>query len=138
MPSIVAYHERHFHGVTRLWQEAFPNDPPWNAAETAIPAKLKVQPDLFLVAVEEEVVVGSIMAGYDGHRGWLYAVAVGQAHRRQGLGTALVRQAENLLIARGCKKINLQVRSGNIAIVTFYGSLGYGIEERVSMGKRIP
>lgn len=57
-------------------REAFPNDRPWNAAEVAIPAKLVVQPELFLLALHEDMVVGSIMAGYDGHRGWLYRVAV--------------------------------------------------------------
>jgi len=78
------------------------------------------------------------MAGYDGHRGWLYAVAVLQSHQRQGVGTALVKEAEARLSALGCTKINLQVRSSNIAVVSFYRSLRYEIEERVSMGKRIP
>jgi ribosomal protein S18 acetylase RimI-like enzyme len=135
--SIVTYQQSHFDSVALLWREAFPNDPPWNVAELAIPAKLKIQPDLFLVATDERSVVGSIMAGYDGHRGWLYAVAVLQSHRRQGIGAALVREAEVRLAAMGCSKINLQVRSSNIAVVDFYRSLGYEVEERVSMGKRI-
>jgi ribosomal protein S18 acetylase RimI-like enzyme len=135
--SIVTYQQSHFESVRRLWHEAFPNDPPWNAAELAIPAKLKMQPDLLLVATARSFVVGSIMAGYDGHRGWLYAVAVLQSHRRQGIGAALVREAEARLAAMGCTKINLQVRSSNIAVVNFYQSLGYEVEERVSMGKRI-
>jgi ribosomal protein S18 acetylase RimI-like enzyme len=145
--SIVTYQPSHFDGIRVLWHEAFPNDPPWNAAEIAIPAKLKVQPELFLVAidqdlvdqnlVDQDLVVGSIMAGYDGHRGWLYAAAVLQSHRRQGIGTALVRAAETLLSAMGCTKINLQVRASNTAVTAFYNSLGYEIEERVSMGKRL-
>jgi ribosomal protein S18 acetylase RimI-like enzyme len=77
------------------------------------------------------------MAGYDGHRGWLYAAAVLQSHQRQGIGTALVREAETLLSGMGCTKINLQVRSSNTAVTRFYNSLGYEIEERVSMGKRL-
>lgn len=147
MHSIVTYQPSHFDGIRVLWHEAFPNDPPWNAAEIAIPAKLKVQPELFLVAidqdlvdqnlVDQDLVVGSIMAGYDGHRGWLYAAAVLQSHRRQGIGTALVRAAETLLSAMGCTKINLQVRASNTAVTAFYNSLGYEIEERVSMGKRL-
>ena len=147
MHSIVTYQPSHFDGIRVLWHEAFPNDPPWNAAEIAIPAKLKVQPELFLVAidqdlvdqnlVDQDLVVGSIMAGYDGHRGWLYAAAVLQSHRRQGIGTALVRAAETLLSAMGCTKINLQVRASNTAVTAFYKSLGYEIEERVSMGKRL-
>jgi ribosomal protein S18 acetylase RimI-like enzyme len=145
--SIVTYQPSHFDGIRVLWHEAFPNDPPWNAAEIAIPAKLKLQPELFLVAidqdsvdqdlVDQDLVVGSIMAGYDGHRGWLYAAAVLQSHQRQGIGTALVREAETLLSAMGCTKINLQVRASNTAVTAFYNSLGYEIEERVSMGKRL-
>jgi ribosomal protein S18 acetylase RimI-like enzyme len=137
MVSIVTYQRSHFDAVRRLWREAFPNDPPWNAAELAIPAKLQIQPDLFLVATDRSSVVGSIMAGYDGHRGWLYAAAVLQSHQRQGIGTALVREAESRLAAMGCTKINLQVRSSNVAVIGFYQSLGYEIEERVSMGKRM-
>jgi ribosomal protein S18 acetylase RimI-like enzyme len=90
-----------------------------------------------LVATDQGVVVGTIMAGYDGHRGWLYAVAVLQSHQRQGFGMALVKEAENRLSAMGCKKINLQVRSSNTVVIRFYRSLGYEVEERVSMGKRI-
>jgi ribosomal protein S18 acetylase RimI-like enzyme len=136
MSSIVQYDQSHFDGVRTLWREAFPDDPPWNAAEIAIPAKLKIQPELFLVAVDRDRVTGSVMGGYDGHRGWLYAVAVLQSHRRRGLGTALVEEAENRLRAIGCKKINLQVRTTNVEVVAFYWALGYGIEDRVSMGKR--
>ena len=137
LPSIVTYQESHFDGVRLLWQEAFPNDPPWNAAEVAIPAKLKIQPDLFLVAIEQTLVAGSIMAGYDGHRGWLYAVAVLRSYQKRGLGRALVKEAEERLRAIGCKKINLQVRASNTIVIKFYQSLGYEVEERVSMGKRM-
>ena len=136
VPSIVTYDDSHFDGVRLLWQDVFPDDPPWNAAELAIPAKLKIQPELFLIAIDQGVVIGSIMAGYDGHRGWLYALAVRQSHRRQGCGTALVKKAESLLSAMGCKKINLQVRQSNMAVVGFYRSLEYEVEDRVSMGKR--
>ena len=81
---------------------------------------------------------GTILAGYDGHRGWLYSVAVSPSHRKQGLGTALVNQAERALAERGCMKINLQIISGNGEVAAFYESLGYALEQRISMGKRIP
>ena len=81
--------------------------------------------------------IGTAMAGYDGHRGWLYAVAVLQSHQRHGIGTTLVREAETRLSAMGCNKINLQVRQSNTAVIAFYRSLGYEVEERVSMGKRV-
>jgi ribosomal protein S18 acetylase RimI-like enzyme len=117
--QIAPYCSERFEGVKSLWQEAFPDDPPWNAAEIAIPAKLAVQPDLFFVALDGDQVVGSIMAGYDGHRGWLYALAVLNSHRRRGVGAALVRGAEDSLRSAGCDKINLQVRSTNAAVVEF-------------------
>lgn len=137
MTRIAAYRDAHFAGVAALWEEAFPNDPPRNRAAQAIPAKLAVQPDLFLVAEDDEIVVGTVMAGYDGHRGWLYSVAVKASHRRSGIGSALVREAEARLRALGCGKINLQVRAGNGAVAEFYRRLGYAVEERISMGKAI-
>ena len=136
MRTIISYRPEHFDGVQALWEEAFPNDPPWNRAETAIPAKLAVQPELLLVALEGDAVIGTVMAGYDGHRGWLYAVAVRRSHQRQGVGQALVARAEEALKALGCGKINLQVRTTNDAVVQFYERIGYAVEDRISMGKR--
>jgi len=134
---VVPYSSEYFDDVKILWQEAFPDDPPWNKAEVAVPAKLAVQPELFLVALDGDMTIGSIMAGYDGHRGWLYAVAVLNSHRRRGVGAALVRGAEDRLRSMGCNKINLQVRASNATVVEFYKRLGYMIEERMSMGKRV-
>ena len=136
MVSIETYRPAHFDGVKALWEEVFPADPPWNRAEVAIPAKVAVQPELFFVAVEDGAVIGTAMAGYDGHRGWLHTVAVRLSHRRRGVGAALVRRAEEALKAMGCGKINLQVRATNAEVVRFYQRLGYATEQRVSMGKR--
>ena len=134
--AIRVYREADFAGVRALWQQAFPDDPPWNRAEEAVPAKLAVQPDLFLVASDGANVIGTVMAGYDGHRGWLYAVAVAENHRRAGIGSALVREAEIRLAALGCRKVNLQIRAANTQVQAFYDRLGYGTEDRISMGKR--
>ena len=138
MPSIVAYQASHFDGIKLLWRQAFPSNAPKDAAELSFPANLSMQ---LLVAIDRDIVVGSavasIIAGYDGHRGWLYAVAVLQSHQRQGIATALVREAENRFIALGCKKINLRVRQSDIPVIKFYKSLGYEVEEHVSMGKRV-
>ena len=136
--QVSTYDASHFGGVELLWRDAFPDDPPWNAAAVAIPAKLAVQPDAFLVASDGDLVIGSIMAGYDGHRGWLYALAVLTSHRGRGVGRALVREAERRLLSMGCGKVNLQVRASNPGVVAFYARLGYATEERVSMGKRLP
>jgi ribosomal protein S18 acetylase RimI-like enzyme len=137
LTAIATYRPRHFEGVKALWEKIFPDDPPYNGAELAIPAKLAVQPDLFLVAIDGKEVIGTAMAGYDGHRGWLYSVAVAPSRQRMGIGADLVREAEARLRLLGCGKINLQVRATNAAVVAFYRRLGYAVEDRISMGRRI-
>jgi ribosomal protein S18 acetylase RimI-like enzyme len=138
MPTISKYGDEHFAGVEALWQEAFPNDAPWNKASTAIAEKMRFQPDLMLVALEGPLVVGSVMAGYEGHRGWISRIAVLRAHRHKGIGRALLLEAEGRLAALGCIKINLQVLETNSAVVRFYEEAGYKIEPRISMSKRLP
>lgn len=137
MLRVEVYDDRHFAEVAALWERVFPDDPPHNRAALAVPEKMRVQPELFLVALDGERVIGTVMAGYDGHRGWLYSVAVHPDGQRRGVGTALVREAEARLFALGCRKINLQIREGNEAVTAFYARLGYDVEPRVSMGKRI-
>jgi len=90
---------------------------------------------MFLVAEVDGKVVGTTMAGYDGHRGWIYSVAVEESHRRRGIATAMIREAERLLKDAGCPKVNLQVMPDNPGAVALYQSLGYAVEDRVSMGK---
>jgi len=126
-----------FAGVDALWTACFPDDPPHNRAAVAIPQKLAFQPELFWVAETDGRIVGSILAGYDGHRGWLYSVAVLPGEQRHGLGTRLVRAAEAALQALGCSKVNLQVRDTNQAVARFYARLGYAEEPRISMGRRL-
>jgi ribosomal protein S18 acetylase RimI-like enzyme len=134
---IATYAPDHFAGVDALWRTVFPDDPPWNAAAKAVPAKLAVQPELLLVALDGTAVIGSIMAGYDGHRGWLYAAAVLPSHRRQGVAKALAQDAVTRLQGLGCHKVNLQVRSGNADAAAFWRSMGFDFEDRISMGRRI-
>lgn len=134
--EIVTYRDEHFPGLDALWREAFPDDPPRNQAAQSVPAKLAEQPELLFVAVDGDAVIGSIMAGYDGHRGWLYSVAVRKDRQGEGAGKALVAHAEMALKARGCRKVNLQVREGN-PVTDFYEKIGYAVEPRTSMGKSI-
>lgn len=98
---------------------------------------MQVQPELFLVGVIKDRVAATVMAGYDGHRGWLYSLAVAPHLQRQGLGRRMVEEAEAKLKALGCHKINLQIRASNTAVIGFYESLGFVVEERVSLGKRL-
>lgn len=123
--------------VAALWREVYPDAPAHNHPETDIQRKLAVQRELFFVATEGPELVGTAMAGYDGHRGWVYYVVVSPRHRRQGIGTALMAQVEEGLAGLGCPKLNLQVRATNYEVVRFYEKLGYEVEERVSMGKRL-
>lgn len=77
------------------------------------------------------------MGGYDGHRGWVYSLAVGEARRHTGIGSALVERIEDALKALGCLKVNLQVVGSNSNVVDFYKRLGFSVEDRISMGKRL-
>lgn len=135
--TIEPYGSEHRSGVIALWREVFPNAPQRNDPATDIERKLRIQRELFLVAVSERIVLGTVMSGYDGHRGWIYYLTVHPAHRRRGIGADLMRCAESRLAELGCPKVNLQVRSGNRAVVEFYRKLGYEVEERVSLGKSI-
>jgi ribosomal protein S18 acetylase RimI-like enzyme len=134
---IQVYRAERFAVVDALWREVFPEGPPWNRAQFAIPAKLAVQPDLFLLAMCGDQVVGTVMGGYDGHRGWVYALAVKPDHRQQGIATELMAQLETRLLAFGCVKLNLQVRANNVQVIELYQRLGYSVEDRISLGKRL-
>jgi ribosomal protein S18 acetylase RimI-like enzyme len=100
-----------------------------------IEQKQRVQPELLLVGVVGDLLVGAVMAGFDGTRGWIHHLAVDPGYRRMGIGRELVEAAERGLHALGCPKVNLQVRAENAGVVAFYERLGYTAEERVSMGK---
>lgn len=109
----------------------------WNDPHKDIRRKLLVRPDLFLVGLVDDHIVASLMAGYEGHRGWLNYLAVDPAHQRRGHARAIVAEAERLLRAAGCPKINLQVRNSNHLAIEFYRKLGYSMDEVTSMGKRL-
>jgi ribosomal protein S18 acetylase RimI-like enzyme len=134
---IRSYQESDERAVAALWREVFPNEPAHNHPETNIRRKLAVQRELFFVAEIDGQIVGTAMGGYDGHRGWVYSVAVKPGYRRRGIGSALMGEVERGLAAMGCPKLNLQVRASNEGVVGFYERLGYAVEERVSMGKRL-
>ena len=119
--------------LIKLWHAVFPDDPSHNEPSKVIEAKLAID-NLIFIAEHEGLILGACMAGYDGHRGWLYAVAVCNEQRRSGVGSALVQHAIQALKVMGCIKVNLQIRATNTEVTTFYKSLGFVIEERLSMG----
>lgn len=138
MIDVRPYQPDDFAGLDRLWHLCFPGDPPHNRAAVAVPAKLAMDDELLLLAVSgEQAVIGSVLAGYDGHRGWLYAVAVDPAYQRRGIGQRLVDAAIARLADLGCTKVNLQIRADNEQVVAFYAALGFAVEPRISMGKRL-
>ena len=126
------YIENDRDGLIQLWSECFPDDPPHNDPSKMIHAKKLVDDQIF-VAEEKEKIIGACMAGYDGHRGWLYAVAVSRNQRRRGIGKSLIEKAMESLKEIGCIKVNLQIRSSNHEVRAFYESLGFVVEERISM-----
>jgi ribosomal protein S18 acetylase RimI-like enzyme len=123
--------------LVQLWERVFPDDPPTNAPRVMIRNKLKVQPELLLVGTLGEQLVGAVMAGFDGVRGWIHHLAVAPEWRRHGFAGRLMHAAEAGLRDMGCPKVNLQVRATNSQVVAFYRSLGYMVEERISMGRRL-
>ena len=138
MPHIRTYASSKDHDdVVALWRTIFGYETAHNDPSIAIAKKLAAHDGMFFVAEEGARIVGTVMAGYDGHRGWLYAVAVHPTQRRSGLGTKLVRFAEEALTRVGCMKINLQLLESNESTAAFYKSLSYAVEPRISMGKVI-
>jgi len=122
--------------VIALWQSAGLTRP-WNDPARDIARKLRMQPEWFLIGLVADAIVASVMAGYDGHRGWVYYLAVAPEHRRRGYARALMERAEALLLEASCPKVNLQVRGDNEEALGFYERLGYATEERVNLGKRL-
>ena len=110
---------------------------PWNNPYKDIARKLKVQAELFLVGYLEDKLIASVMAGYDGHRGWINYFAVHPDFQARGYGKQLMENVENGLRELGCPKINLQIREGNDKVFSYYQKLGFVEEKRINMGKRL-
>ena len=122
--------------VIALWQVCELTRP-WNDPHADIARKLTEQPELFLVGTVNAELMASAMAGFDGHRGWVYYLAVAPAHRGRSYGSALMREVERLLRERGCPKLNLQVRAANAGAAAFYRKLGYAQDDLLGLGKRL-
>ena len=130
------YHESDEQAVVTLWRKCG-LVVPWNDPHKDIRRKLTVQRDMFLVGLVEDKIVAAVMAGYEGHRGWINYLAVDPDCQKKGFGRRMMDEAESRLRNLGCPKINLQVRSSNTDVIDFYKALGYTIDDVVSMGKRL-
>ena len=135
--KIRLYEDSDARAVAALWKEIFPDQPAHNVPEEDIARKQAHDHGLFFVAELDSAIVGTAMGGYDGHRGWVYLVAVKERLRGAGLGARLMAAVETALRQLGCRKLNLQVRAGNEAVIRFYERLGFEQEPRASLGKRL-
>jgi len=134
---IRAFAEPDTAAVINLWTESGLVRP-WNDPAKDIARKLTEQPELFLVGVDAAArVMATAMIGFDGHRGWVYYLAVAAEQRGQGHARALMQEAETRLTALGCPKIMLMVRADNAPVIGMYEGLGYGVESTVVLGKRL-
>jgi ribosomal protein S18 acetylase RimI-like enzyme len=122
--------------VVDLWRQCGLTRP-WNDPHQDIALKMAFQPKLFFVGTVDGQVVATVMAGYEGHRGWINYLGVAPAFRRLGIGTRIMRHAENALRQLGCVKINLQVRETNRAVIAFYERLGFSDDHVLGLGKRL-
>jgi len=134
--EIRVYRQDDFDEVLTLWERCDLLRP-WNDPEMDIERKQNHSPELFLVAEVGGEVVGSVMGGYDGHRGSAYYLGVHPDYRGRGIANALINRLEKKLIARGCPKINLMVRAENDAVVSMYEKLDYEIQDALTLGKRL-
>ena len=134
--EIVRYGSEYQDAVVDLWRKCNLVVPQNDPVED-IQRKLVFQPDLFFVALLDGKVVGSIMVGYEGHRGWMNYLAVLPEHQRRGYGRKLVEKAVDELKKLGCLKVNLQVRRSNVSVVEFYKHLGFKDDDVVGLGKRL-
>ena len=134
--QIRAYLESDEEAVVALWL-ACGLTRSWNDPHKDIARKLTVQRDLFLVGELEGRLVSSVMAGFEGHRGWVYYLAVSPQYRGRGYGAELMKLVEGMLIERGCPKINLLVRRENAEVIAFYHELGFQEDAVVNLGKRL-
>lgn len=110
---------------------------PWNDPAADIAAALAGPASTILAARADGLIVGTVMAGYDGHRGWLYYLAVAPGRRGQGIGRRLIAAAETWLAERGAPKAQLMIRHDNHAAAGFYAKLGYERQEAVVVGRRL-
>ena len=133
--EIRAFLREDFEQVVSLWERCGLTRP-WNDPRKDIDRKLEVQSELFLVGEIDGRIVGSAMAGFDGHRGWVNYLAVDPDLRYQGLGTALMAAATDGLKRLGCPKVNVQIRRDNMAALEFYRRIGFAEDDVVSMGRR--
>ena len=110
---------------------------PWNDPHADLERALSGESSTVLAVVSDGVLLGTAMVGHDGHRGWVYYLAVSPAAQGSGLGRELMAAAEEWVAARGIPKIQLMVRTSNVQVRGFYDRLGYEVQDTVVLGRRL-
>jgi len=110
---------------------------PWNDPGDDFDRALAGPTSTVLVGVDDATVIATAMAGEDGHRGWVYYLAVREDARGRGLGRAMMAAAEDWLRARGAVKVQLMVRESNAGVIGFYEALGYEDAAVRVLGRRL-
>lgn len=110
---------------------------PWNKPHRDIDRKLAHGDHMLYVGCRGVSIVATVMAGYDGHRGWINYLGVSPSERGTGVGAAMMLHAQAALRELGCPKINLQVRSSNPDAIEFYQTIGYTVDDVISMSVRL-
>jgi len=129
---IMPFSEKYRKPVIELWEKCglfYPGNDP----DTDIDIKMKFQPELFFIGMSGERVVSTLMAGFDGHRGWLNYLGVHPDFRKKGYAGSIVSYAMEKLRELGCPKLNLQVRNSNTGVIEFYKRLGFYHHDVTSM-----
>jgi ribosomal protein S18 acetylase RimI-like enzyme len=138
MVKIRKYRASDRQAVIEIWDKVFKYTSPHSRPAKSLRLKLKHNDGLLFVADDGRgSVAGTVLAGFDGHRGWIYSLAVREGSRELGVGSRLMKHAERELKKRGAPKINLQIMPYNKSVVKFYEKLGFSVEPRISMGKKL-
>jgi len=134
--KIRSFSEEYTELLIELWTEAGLIKP-WNDPYKDILRKMDEDPSMFFIGLNEKELIASCMVGYDGHRGWMYYLAVKKKHRNKGYAKQLVNYAEQVLKDQGCPKVELMVREDNTDVIDFYSIVGYNVETVKVMSKRL-
>lgn len=120
--------------IIQIWEECKLTRP-WNNPSDDIKNALETPTSTILLLCNENQIIGTVMVGYDGHRGWIYYLAVRMEYQKKGYGKRLVKEAEHWLKSKNVPKVNLMIRNTNEAVKGFYESIGYKDDEVITMAK---
>jgi predicted N-acetyltransferase YhbS len=133
--SIRPYREEDRESVLQLWERVFPGEPPHNNPVQDLRTRSEIPPELFLVAIQDGQIAGTVLASCEDQMGWVHYLGVDPDRRRQGIGSSLMKRVEATLIGQGCKELHFQIWAHQAEVQAFYERLGYIAEDRLGMWK---